>query len=246
MQVLAIPQRKAVIQAFQEQGGHIAAVLPIHPPRALLRAFNFLPVEVWGPPRIHSSPGAVHLQAYVCSIVRNALSFILSGGLDVVDIIVVPHACDSLQGLGSLLLDFNQPKMPVIPFYQPRGRRSCDLEFLAPPLRIDSRTKELIARHYLEGRYANLRKKVAWVTSGAPVELLKALDFYVLYPENHGAICGTVRKASDLCTEAENAGYSRDLCSYARTDIGALLSGKTPVGKLPKPDLLVACTNICY
>jgi benzoyl-CoA reductase/2-hydroxyglutaryl-CoA dehydratase subunit BcrC/BadD/HgdB len=86
---------------------------------------------------------------------------------------------------------------------------------------------------------------VAWVTSGAPVELLKALDFYVLYPENHAAICGTARVAVEIASEAESAGYSRDLCSYARTDIGAVLSGKTPVGRLPRPDLLLACTNIC-
>jgi bcr-type benzoyl-CoA reductase subunit B len=118
-------------------------------------------------------------------------------------------------------------------------------DVLTPPLNVSARNKELIARHYLKGRYANLRHKVAWVTSGAPVELLKALDFYVLYPENHGALCGTARVVEEIASEAENAGYSRDICSYARTDIGSLLSGKTPVGKLPRPDLLLACTNIC-
>lgn len=123
------------------------------------------------------------------------------------------------------------------------GRWKSDV--LTPPLKISAWTKELVGRHYLKGRYANLHGKVAWVTSGAPVELLKALDFYVLYPENHGAVCGTMRVAEDICSEAENAGYSRDVCSYARTDIGTLLSGKTPVGRLPKPDLLMACTNIC-
>jgi benzoyl-CoA reductase/2-hydroxyglutaryl-CoA dehydratase subunit BcrC/BadD/HgdB len=40
-------------------------------------------------------------------------------------------------------------------------------------------------------------------------------------------------------------GWSRDICSYARTDFGSVLSGKTPVGRLPKPDLLLCCTNIC-
>ncbi|NIN67984.1 MAG: 2-hydroxyglutaryl-CoA dehydratase [Anaerolineae bacterium] len=118
-------------------------------------------------------------------------------------------------------------------------------EVLARPLRISPRTKELVGRHYLKGRYANLHEKVAWVTSGAPVEFLVALGYYVLYPENHAAICGTVRVAEDLASEAEDAGYSRDICSYARTDIGSVLSGKTPVGSLPRPDLLLACTNIC-
>lgn len=129
--------------------------------------------------------------------------------------------------------------------WQAERRSSWDSACLAPPLKIAARGKELVARHWLQGRYANLNRKVAWVTSGAPVELLKALDYYVLYPENHAAICGTARAAVDISTEAENAGYSRDICSYARTDFGAVLSGKTPVGRLPRPDLLFACTNIC-
>ncbi len=118
-------------------------------------------------------------------------------------------------------------------------------DILSPPLKIGARTKELISKHYLEGRYAEGHKPVAWVTSGAPVEVLQALGYYVLYPENHGALCGARKVSVDISTEAENYGFSRDICSYARTDIGAMLSGKTPVGKLPKPDLLFACTNIC-
>jgi benzoyl-CoA reductase/2-hydroxyglutaryl-CoA dehydratase subunit BcrC/BadD/HgdB len=116
---------------------------------------------------------------------------------------------------------------------------------LAPPLRIAPRCKEMVARHWLEGRYAHGVRKVAWVTSGAPVEFLTALGFYLLYPENHAAICGTARVAVDLAETAEGAGYSRDLCSYVRTDLGSLFSGRTPVGRLPRPDLLLACTNIC-
>jgi bcr-type benzoyl-CoA reductase subunit B len=103
----------------------------------------------------------------------------------------------------------------------------------------------MVARHYLKGRHANRHHKVAWVTSGAPIEFLKALDYYLLYPENHAVICGTARVVEEISSKAEHAGYSRDLCSYARTDIGSVLSSVTPVGKLPKPDLLVACTNIC-
>jgi len=129
--------------------------------------------------------------------------------------------------------------------WRARARSGWKSEHLAPPLRIAARGKELVARHWLEGRYANRGRKVAWVTSGAPVELLHALDYFTVYPENHGAICGAARVAVDLACEAENAGYSRDLCSYARTDLGSLFSGRTPVGRLPRPDLLFACTNIC-
>src|SRR5512140_2876739 len=110
-----------------------------------------------------------------------------------------------------------------------RSGAGWNSEFVPPPLDISPRTKELIGRHYLKGNFAHLQHKVAWVTSGAPVEFLKALDFYVLYPENHGALCGAMRAAESLCVHADQAGYSRDLCSYARTDIGSALSGQSPV-----------------
>jgi benzoyl-CoA reductase/2-hydroxyglutaryl-CoA dehydratase subunit BcrC/BadD/HgdB len=116
---------------------------------------------------------------------------------------------------------------------------------LGPPLMILARARDLASAHYLKARRANRTHKVAWVTSGAPIEWLRALDFFVLYPENHAALCGASRTFERIAAPAENAGYSRDICSYARTDLGVLLSGKTPVGALPRPDLLVACTNIC-
>jgi benzoyl-CoA reductase/2-hydroxyglutaryl-CoA dehydratase subunit BcrC/BadD/HgdB len=132
---LAIPHRLEVTHAHKDRGGLVAAVLPIHYPRALLRTFDILPIEVWGPPRVDVVYGAAHLQPYVCSIVRNALSFLQTGGLDVADLIIVPHACDSLQGLASILIDFVHPRQPVIPVYLPRGRRESDAIFLADEFR---------------------------------------------------------------------------------------------------------------
>lgn len=129
------PRRSEVIRTYKEHGGLVAAVTPIHYPRALLRAFDILPVEVWGPPKADVSYGAAHLQPYVCSIVRNALSFLQTGGLDITDVIIVPHACDSLQGFGSILIDSVHPKQPVIPVYLPRGRRASDIGFLTNEFR---------------------------------------------------------------------------------------------------------------
>ena len=88
-------------------------------------------------------------------------------------------------------------------------------------------------------------KKVAWITSGGPVEPLYAMGVLPFYPENYGAMCGAGRTAVSLCEAAEAQGYSRDLCSYARLDIGSSLSGKGPLGVLPKPDFLVCANNIC-
>lgn len=114
-----------------------------------------------------------------------------------------------------------------------------------PPLESVRKLKELMTVHYLAGRYADGAVPVAWVTSGFPMEVLRPLGFHVVYPENHAALCSAQRRLPVLAESAENAGYSRDLCSYARNDLGSVLSGETPVGRLPKPDLLCCCTNIC-
>ena len=132
---ISLPSRGQVIQAQRARGGRVAAVLPIHYPRELFSAFDILPVELWGPPRVDTGTGDGHLQAYTCSIVRSALSFVMDGGLGVVDVVVVPHACDSLQGLASLMLDFEPPAVPVLPFYIPRANRPVDAEFLAAEFR---------------------------------------------------------------------------------------------------------------
>jgi benzoyl-CoA reductase/2-hydroxyglutaryl-CoA dehydratase subunit BcrC/BadD/HgdB len=123
-----------------------------------------------------------------------------------------------------------------------RARKPGDF---GPPLECTRKLKELMSLHYLQGRYADGAVPVAWVTSGFPVELLRPLGFHTVYPENHAAMCGVVRVVPELSDAAEKEGYARDLCSYARTDIGSILTGKTPAGRLPKPDLLACCTNIC-
>jgi hypothetical protein len=76
----AIPRRAESIHTYKQNGGKVAAVFPIHYPRTLLRAFDVLPVEVWGPPCVGASHGPAHLQPYVCSIVHNGLSFLQAGG----------------------------------------------------------------------------------------------------------------------------------------------------------------------
>ncbi len=116
---------------------------------------------------------------------------------------------------------------------------------LGPPLKSTALLRKIMTRHYYLARHAKWAMPVAWVTSGAPVELLRAAGFYTVYPENHGALCGARGMGADLCRAAEDTGYSQDLCSYARIDLGSVFSGKTPVGRLPRPDLLFASNNIC-
>jgi benzoyl-CoA reductase/2-hydroxyglutaryl-CoA dehydratase subunit BcrC/BadD/HgdB len=127
--------RAGVIAAHVAAGGRIAAVLPVHYPRSLLRAFGLLPIEVWGPPGRDTQLGDAHLQAYTCSVVRSGLSFALAGGLDVASLLVIPHTCDSLQALASLLMDFMPEGMPVLPLYVPRVGGGAGTGFYAAELR---------------------------------------------------------------------------------------------------------------
>ncbi len=134
MQMPPIPSRRDVIDRFREGGGRVAAVFPYNYPRELLRAFGLLPVEVWGPPSAGDGGGDTQVQAYVCSVVRLAHAFLLEGGLEVADVLVVPHTCDSLQGLGSMLLDFDQPRQLVLPIYIPRSGGAPSLRYYADEL----------------------------------------------------------------------------------------------------------------
>ena len=77
------------------------------------------------------------------------------------------------------------------------------------------------------------------------MEPLVAMDIIPVYPENHGAMIGSAKMGEDLCSKAEDLGYSSDLCSYARADIACARFKGGPIGGLPEPDMLICCNNIC-
>ncbi|MDA8124731.1 MAG: 2-hydroxyacyl-CoA dehydratase family protein [Deltaproteobacteria bacterium] len=109
-----------------------------------------------------------------------------------------------------------------------------------------AKMKEIMTTYYIDAKTAGQTgKKVAWITSGGPVEPLIAMDVIPVYPENHGAMIGAAKMGVDLCQKAEAMGYSSDLCSYARSDISCATVNGGPIGGLPKPDMLICCNNIC-
>ena len=95
-------------------------------------------------------------------------------------------------------------------------------------------------------------RKIAWCTSVGPAEILRAMGFLVYFPENHAAMLGATRAATDLIPAANAIGYSPDICSYLTSDVGAYVKGFTPLSMaypgietLPEPDVLVYNTNQC-
>ena len=113
--------------------------------------------------------------------------------------------------------------------------------------------KKIMADHFLEmDRAVNEgNPKIAWCTSVGPAELLRGMGFLVYFPENHGAMLGASRMATDLIPSTNALGYSPDICSYLTCDIGSYLKKTTPLQKaygikaVPKPDVLVFNTNQC-
>lgn len=106
--------------------------------------------------------------------------------------------------------------------------------------------KELQANYYAEALKAPEQgKKVAWVTSIAPRELLEAMDIVTIYPENHCAAIAAKKGSMEMLDLAEAHGYSNDICSYARVNLGYVEAGDCAAGQLPRPDLLFCANNIC-
>ena len=113
--------RRAHICEQQARGRKAVAVLPIHYPKPLLTAMDVLAVELWGPPGPPRGPDAGRLQTYVCAVARNALAFLASGHADVVDGVLFPHTCDSIQGLATLAPDFGGWAKPCFRYIHPKG-----------------------------------------------------------------------------------------------------------------------------
>ena len=124
--------------------------------------------------------------------------------------------------------------------------KQVDTEKEKRKIKSVKRMKQIMTDYYIEAKTADQAgKKIAWITSGGPVEPLIAMNVIPVYPENHGAMIGASKMGVDLCEKSEAMGYSRDLCSYARSDIACSPIDGGPIGGLPKPDMLVCCNNIC-
>jgi len=114
--------------------------------------------------------------------------------------------------------------------------------------------KKVMADYYYELDNASKynEKKIAWCSSVGPAEILRSLGFQVYFPENHSAMLGSYRMATDLIPYTNAIGYSPEICSYLTADIGAYIKGITALSRIypeiksiPKPDVLVFNTNQC-
>lgn len=111
------------------------------------------------------------------------------------------------------------------------------------------RLTQLITDEYMTlHRRAGEGAFVVWIAIIVPAEIFRGFDNVVYaVPESHAALSAAKGVGMVQCEKAENAGYSMDICSYARIDLGTALSGgkDSPTFGLPRPHLLVSNTNNC-
>ena len=80
---------------------------------------------------------------------------------------------------------------------------------------------------------------------GSMAELLHVFDLPIVMPEINSLQTAVRRVAHDYLNQAEDYGYSPDICAYVKADVGVQLrQGQHPMGRIPKPALAVL-TNAC-
>lgn len=80
---------------------------------------------------------------------------------------------------------------------------------------------------------------------GSINEILKAFDLPVVFPEINSLQTAVRRVAHEYLGEAEDYGYSPDICGYVKADVAVQLRhGEHPMGNIPQPSLAVL-TNAC-
>jgi len=110
--------------------------------------------------------------------------------------------------------------------------------------------KQMLAEHFMElSQVRETGRKVAYTfVPGNLTELIYAFDMLPVYPEINALQSGMRKKSRDYIREAEESGYSEDVCSYVKCDIGMMLQGNIgPTGQqLPPPDLLLLSYTGCF
>lgn len=89
-------------------------------------------------------------------------------------------------------------------------------------------------------------QKVANVfVMGNAVEILRVFDFHLIFPEINALQTGVRRVSEEYLRDSEDYGYSPDVCSYVKADVGLILRDqKHPAGIIPKADLAIL-SNMC-
>jgi 2-dehydropantoate 2-reductase len=118
-------------------------------------------------------------------------------------------------------------------------------------LKVAPRLKELLRSYYQDVQAASddPRRRVAYVSGMGPVEIVRALGMTPYFPENHAALIGASRQTGRYIPRALREGFSQFASSAMASDIGAMLTGDSPLVSVygisgpPTADVMVYNTN---
>jgi benzoyl-CoA reductase subunit B len=80
---------------------------------------------------------------------------------------------------------------------------------------------------------------------GSLAEILRVFDLPMVFPEINSLQTAVRRVAHEYLNEAEDYGYSPDICGYVKADVALQRrNGQHPMGQIPRPSLAVL-TNAC-
>jgi hypothetical protein len=80
---------------------------------------------------------------------------------------------------------------------------------------------------------------------GSMCEILRVFDLHTVFPEINSLQTAVRRVAHEYLSQAEDYGYSPDICGYVKADVAVQLrNGEHPMGRIPKPSIAVL-TNAC-
>jgi len=96
------------------------------------------------------------------------------------------------------------------------------------------------------GETAEREDPAAYVfVMGSMAELLRVFDLPMVFPEINSLQTAVRRVAHEYLNEAEDYGYSTDICGYVKADVAVQLRGGAhPMGRIPRPAMAVL-TNAC-
>ena len=103
-------------------------------------------------------------------------------------------------------------------------------------------------REWFDGltAHAEADRGAAYVfVMGSLGELIRTFELPLVFPEINSLQTAVRHQAHEYLNEAEDVGYSPDICGYVKADVATQRrGGRLPMGRVPKPSIAVL-TNAC-
>lgn len=88
--------RSLASREWKAKGGKVVGYFCTNTPEEIISAAGLLPVRLTGDPQSGTEMADRHMEYFFCPVVRSIYNMILIGKYDFLDLLVIPHACDSV------------------------------------------------------------------------------------------------------------------------------------------------------